>query len=197
MILDKSLSSYQASIRSAIRGLWAGEFTAFGFIDTMRATLERELRRGWNEGAQECGIAENELTESEIQARQDFINSQFQHLLGVAAFIEQNDRASGGLLGTSFRRGELWINRYEEARQRAKSMACTDKKMKWVLGAAEHCQSCLKLSGKVKRASFWYDKRILPRVAAADYLECGGYRCQCSLEETDEPISKGPLPSLP
>lgn len=192
-----SFPSYRLAIRSAIRGLWVGEFTTFGFVDTMQSTLERELRQAWNEGAKECGIVEDELTDSEVQVRQIFISSQFQYLPGVAQFVEENDKASGGLLRSSLARSELWINRYEEAKQRAKSMACTDKKLKWQLGAAEHCRSCLKLNGKVKRASFWNERGILPRTAGASYLQCHGYRCQCSLVETSDSVSKGPLPRLP
>ena len=60
-----------------------------------------------------------------------------------------------------------------------------------------NCSSCLKLSGKVKRMSFWNSHGILPRVAGADYLICRGYKCACSLELTDAPLSKGSLPRLP
>jgi hypothetical protein len=30
-----------------------------------------------------------------------------------------------------------------------------------------------------------------------DLLECGGWRCDCSLEDTDEPMTRGRFPNLP
>ncbi len=88
----------------------------------------------------------------------------------------------------------MWINRYTEVVNTAKTMACANQKLKWVLGDTDHCNSCLSLSGKVKRGKFWLSSGILPQ---SRQLECGGFNCQCSLQQTDDPVSRGPLPRLP
>lgn len=194
---EKSLSSFRSAIRANIRGLWNGSRDTIDFEISMRSIIEREFRRAWIQGAAECGIKADELTQAELSELERMTNEQFPFLPGFAADIETGSKANNGRLGPHFERGEMWINRYDEVRNRGKSMACRDSKLKWELGAAEHCRSCLALNGKVKRASFWNNSGILPRTAGASFLECRGYRCACSLVPTDEPISRGRMPSLP
>jgi hypothetical protein len=114
--------------------------------------------------------------------------------MGLAVYIERNSRARKGKLRVVMQRIEVWAKAYNRIVQIAKTYAGKDKKQKWTMHPAEHCQSCLKLSGKVKRASYWRDHDVYPK--HWDKLECRN-GCQCTLEDTDEPMSKGPLPSLP
>ena len=51
----------------------------------------------------------------------------------------------------------------------------------WVLGDAEHCSSCLAMSGQKHRLKEYVNKGITPK---ASVLECGGYLCACSLVKT-------------
>jgi hypothetical protein len=97
-------------------------------------------------------------------------------------------------LRTASSRLPMWINRYTEVVNTAKTMACANQKLMWTLGPTEHCSSCLKLEGKVKRGKFWQESGVLPQ---SRQLECGGFRCQCSLQPTDAPLSRGSLPRLP
>jgi hypothetical protein len=88
----------------------------------------------------------------------------------------------------------MWVNRYTEVVNTAKTMAGADRKLKWVLGPTEHCSSCLKLAGKVKRGSFWQASGIQPQSSS---LACGGFNCKCSLQPTTDRASAGRLPSIP
>ncbi len=151
----------------------------------------------WNEGAKECGIEADELSEEESKARDTFIDEQGSYVSDFGDRIKEVNKKSGGKLAPLFGRAELWVNRYSQAKQHASAMACGNLKKVWTLGPTEHCSSCVRLSGKVKRNLYWQQKGILPRVAGASYLKCNGYRCQCTLETTTRPISKGNLPSLP
>jgi hypothetical protein len=194
---QKSLSQFQRGIRSSIRSLWNGTFNHFEFVDNMRAVIEQGFRRAWAEGAKQCGVSFDELTKRELDKLEQMTNAQFVFLPGLADDILENSKANGGKLQPLFSRGDMWISEYRVVRDQATGMACGDKKKKWVLGAAEHCKSCIKLNGKVKRASFWIKSGILPQRNGASYLECRGFNCACELVDTDEPISKGPLPRLP
>ncbi len=189
----KTQSDFGLSVRAAIRGLWIGG-ESFDFVDSMILSIRRQLQLAWSEGAKECGVGKDELTAQELSAREQLITSQFAYLPAFADDIVAGSKANGGKLGPLLSRGSVWINRYDEARNQAKQMACGDKKLKWVLGPTEHCSSCLKLSGKVKRGSQWESAGIAPQIRA---LECGGWRCACTLVATDDPMSKGPLPRLP
>jgi hypothetical protein len=168
---------YRRSIRSAVRGLWAGEFDYGQFYDAMLTAINFHVPRAWYAGARECGILPAELTKDEKLEMERAIAYELQWIDGFATAIEENSKASGGKLGPLFSRAEIWIGRWEGIKARAMALACADQKLKWTLGATEKpCGSCLKLNGKIKRASFWYESGILPRQHGAEYLECHGFR---------------------
>lgn len=192
-----SQANYEASLRSAVRGLWSGVYSVADFFSIFQSAIRRNLTRAWHEGAAACGIKPEELTTAETLALQTLIVNEEQYVFGFALDVEAGSKAAGVKLSRHFARVPKWGNRYNEARTRGEAMACADKKKKWKLGAAEHCKSCVKLDGKVKRNSFWIERGILPNVAGASYLDCKGYECKCSLEDTDDPVSRGPLPKLP
>ena len=177
-------------------------YPKFRFIDSAQLGIGNHLEDAWIAGAKECGFdlqqypgeatAEQETQLQSVldtQTQYDWV-SKFYNDIEQAA-IDGKDRSSMDY------RVNMWANRYNEVKTRAKATFCADRKVRWTLGEAEHCPSCVKLSGKVKRMSYWNERGILPRVAGAEYLECHGYNCQCTLVETDEPQSKGPLPKLP
>jgi hypothetical protein len=124
-------------------------------------------------------------------------------LTGSRLWVEVNERESNlelkqqepdTTLRAASSRLPMWINRYTEVVNTAKIMAGADRKLKWVLGPTEHCSSCLKLAGKVKRGSVWIASGIQPQSRS---LECGGFNCQCSLQPTTDRASAGRLPSIP
>ena len=72
---------------------------------------------------------------------------------------------------------ELWVNRYRDVRNQAKVLACKDEKFVWRLGATEnHCSTCPRLDGKVKRGSQWEKSGIRPQNPPNTELECGGWK---------------------
>ncbi len=89
----------------------------------------------------------------------------------------------------------MWINRYRDVVNTAKLMAGEDVKLVWRIGPTkEHCRSCSRLNGKVKRKSQWIASGIRPQ---SPQLECHGFNCLCTLNPTSEPASRGPLPRIP
>lgn len=188
----KSIQEYRSAIRSAVRRLWlGGEY--FNFIDTMNFVLQRHLTAAWNEGAAICGIQPDELSDTELSARERFINEQFEYLLGFGDSIQEGSKASGGTLSTHFNRTELWVNRYEDAKNQSKLLACKDQKLKWIYGDTQHCNDCAKLNGRIYRASVWEKYNVYPQ---SRRLSCHGYRCQCRLEPTSDRANSGQPPRL-
>ncbi len=88
----------------------------------------------------------------------------------------------------------MWVNRYSEARNQARAMACADAKFAWRLGNTDHCSTCLKMANKVKRASQWAKADVRPQHPS---LACKGFKCQCEFRKTDDPLSRGRIPSMP
>lgn len=196
--MDKALSGFRANVRAEIRALWNGERDQFTFIDNMVFVIERGLTQAWAEGAKVCGVKLAELTPVEKYALEDTINGQFAYLPTLASFITANSKANKGKLSTVFRRANYWVNQYNSTANRAKTMACQDQKLKWEIDPGKkNCDSCVKLNGKVKRASFWAAAGVRPQNYPNDKLFCTGILCGCELKPTDDPITPGPLPRLP
>lgn len=188
-------ANYRTQIRGAVRGLWKGVLSFSDFSEAMQSTITRGMTQAWTEGARECGIAFDELSEGELTALKEITEGQFEYIEGFRDFIDENSKPNAGKLDTAFKRSSLWINRYLEAVNQAKTMACKDQKLKWVInargkGCREHCSSCMKLNGKVKRASYWDKVGIRPQ---SSVLECGGWRCCCGFEVTSEPVYRGQI----
>lgn len=195
---EKTLEGFSLNVRAAIRSLWLGASDTFVFVDGMSVAIERGFEQAWTEGAAICGVGADERTSAEDAALRQAINAQFPFLPGFATDIQANDKASGGKLGPLFSRGDGWINQYNSVRAQAKLMACLDQKLKWNIDPTkDNCPSCLKLDGKVKRASYWAERNIRTQGFPNNKLECTGLHCGCGQDPTDEPLSKGPLPSLP
>lgn len=200
---SESAADFRSGLRATIRGLWLGVLDYYEAYDNLYSIIQKGATRAWEEGAMTCGVAPDELSPEERLGLQQAITDALGYVDGLLTFVMAHSKAEGGKLGVVGRTGgvmsrvDLWVNRYEEIRQKAMTIACADMKTRWTLGVSEHCDSCLKLTGKVKRNSYWQKMGILPRVPGADYLICRGYACQCTLVPTDEPLSKGPLPRLP
>jgi hypothetical protein len=187
--------TFRRNVRASVRGLWTGALTKRQALSTFRAAIERAIERAWLEGAQECGIQEDELTVEELTTRDEFIFTQNDLVTGFIDAIVAQSKANGGQITPLLQRAEMWINQYSSAKQQSEALACANEKREWRIGRTEHCRTCLALNGQVRRLSFWQNN-VLPRSAPNDKLICRGFNCQCELRKTDRPVSRGRLPRL-
>lgn len=193
--LAKTVVHYEFALSQAIRDLYnTGDIGAY--IDRHAGLIEEQFTRAWNEGMREAGIDPKEMTEEERETLQREITMEENYVLDFAAEILLA-AAEGKPVSPFVSRASVWANRYNSVMNMAKVMAAGNKKMKWVLGPTEHCGSCFKLSGIIKRASTWERAGIRPQNAPNPMLECGGWNCQCQLVFTTEPARRGPFPKLP
>jgi hypothetical protein len=190
----KSINRYRAGLRAAMRGLWSGAFDRDEFFVAMERTIRLRLTQAWAAGLRECGFRPEEMSDTEQDRLQDIIFEEIGFVEGVAAWIEKNNRAAGKKLGTVLRRAEMWVSKYEQVRSIAQSIACADRKLKWVWNPAkDHCGDCANYNGRVYRGSVWARWSIEPKSRS---LECGGLHCGCRFEQTDEPITSGRPPAM-
>jgi hypothetical protein len=188
--------TFRRNLRASVRGLWTGALTKRQALSTFRRAIEVSIERAWVEGAAECGIQADELTVEELTKRDEFIFDQTGFAEGFIDDIAAQSKVNGGQLTPLLQRLEMWVNQYESARQQSEAMACANEKRVWVLGRVEkHCSTCPALAGQVRRLSFWQNN-VMPRNGPNDKLECKGYNCQCRLDKTDKPITRGRLPRL-
>jgi hypothetical protein len=193
LLAAKTVSSYRRELRGIVRGLWSGVIDFDQAFESFLSTVNRQFRQAWNQGAAECNIGPDELSPDEIAALQERIIEETQFISAFLEAIEAQSKANGGLLAPLFARAELWISRWNEVFELAKSMACADQKGRWLLGPTEkHCPSCAGFNGRVYRFSVWHRNGALPK---SSRLECRGFRCQCQIIETDGPITRGRFPA--
>lgn len=182
-----SATTYRDSIRSAVRGLYRGVLTKPQFKNAMTSAIRRGVIQAWNEGAKDCDIAPDELSDDEVKAQVNFIDEQVGFVGDFADSIKDAEHLDP-MLG----RAELWANRYNDARNQAKGMACSDRKLVWNIGPSEkHCRDCSKYDGRVYRGKTWGE--IRPQ---SSNLACHGFRCQCQLNSTSGRANKGKPPRM-
>ena len=192
-MIEKGVNAYRSNIRAGVRGLWGGSMNYIEFYDQMMLAIEKGFREAWEEGAAEGCIRPEDFTTSETNRLYAEINKQFAYVDGFATAIEEGSKANGGMLAPLMYRADMWINEYSRIKTLAKALALKDKKHRWTLNPAEHCGSCLKLSGQVCRMSFWLT-HVMPK--QWDKLDCKN-ACKCTLESTTDACTRGPLPGLP
>lgn len=184
---------YQRNLRQAVRGLWSGLLTYDQALEALLSTIARGLTQAFYQGAAECGINPDELTDVENNALQGFIIEEQSYAAGILDFADKEIS-----LAELYSRLNRWTTRYLDIQNQGKLYACKDEKLIWELGRVEkHCPSCKKVAGRVKRASFWQRVGVYPQQPPNPNLECKGFYCQCRLTPTSLPITPGPLPFLP
>lgn len=192
-------SNYRNAIRSMVRGLWVGALDFDQAFDAGETAIRFGLTQAWNAGLKSVGVLPSEQSPEQRIELQQIITTEIGHLFGFLLDVEAGSKANGGKLGPQMDRADLWISRAVDVENRARVTAQTDPKLKWILGPTDlHCPTCEgKLNGKVKRASTWKRRNILPRRPPNESLSCMGWNCLCVLQPTAEPLSRGPLPNVP
>jgi hypothetical protein len=127
-------------------------------------------------------------------------------------------RNAGTPIAPLIARGKLWANQFKNAYNEAIRLialyavdemiegededsiilavviiAGSATRLIWHYGDTEHCTTCQKLNGIVAFAVEWAAAGVHPQGAPNSKLECGGWRCGCSLSPTMSRRSKGAM----
>lgn len=195
--IDGSQTEYGDTIERIIRGFYAKRISYAQAIDRFTREIEKQFTSAWQDGMIDAGVNFEDMTKEEKALLDAEISKESTWILG---FLMDADQASaaGEPIEPLLARVPLWANRYAQIRTLAKIEAAKNQPLEWKLGATEqHCTTCAKLNGIVKRARDWKDAGILPQNGPNEKLECGGWQCDCRLEPTDKPITRGPFPKVP
>lgn len=189
----KSLSTFQASINAASRGLWLGQLDALSGADALFSAIGRGFEQAFTEGQKEYGVKANERTEEESKELARLIGDNYQFVGRFVEWIVTHNKASGSPWEMIRARAAEWINRYVYVQTVGREMANANQKEIWLYGPAEHCCDCLRLHGRVYRNSTWRKYGLEPRSPA---LACFGAHCKCERKPTDLPLTRGRPPTL-
>ena len=184
--------TYRMAIRNAVRGLWRGYLSYEQFFSIMLLATEQGITEAAYTGARNCGIMPSELDYIQQRAILNMVLREQQWINGFAEAIEQSEK-----LTPMFKRADIWIGRFEGARDKMVLYTCEDNiRLKWIAPRGE-CPSCAKLDGQVRTVEYWRMVGVSPREHDNKLLACGGWNCHCTRVVTDEPLSRGRFPSLP
>ena len=146
----KSLADFKQSLRGHVRRYWNGLIDDSEFTFNFFEALDRGFNRAFDIGIAQCGKKREDLNIGDLDQLQQRINEQFGFISNLVDGIVV--KSDGGKLLDAFSKLSNWFSRYGEIVQLGKVVACGEELLEWVLGVAEHCESCKKLAGIVKPA---------------------------------------------
>ncbi len=172
----------------------------FFFVDFMVKAIDSQLNKAWREGADAVGVSPDEFTVSDDAIVAEIIRGEYDQVLNLGSeiMLARARMMPFGEFRAKFKpRAEMWGLRYTDTVNRAKAHFGKRIRLMWVMGATEeHCATCNALNGKVAWAEEWEAAGVFPQNPPNDALECGGWRCLCRLEKTDQRRSPDILTEL-
>lgn len=188
----KTEDMFERQLRSYCLQLFRGTLGEFAFIDDMTSTIADQLNKAWREGAVSVGVNKDEFTDDDRAEINSIIANEYNYVLALGSDILEL-RLMGGSLDeyrAKFNsRILIWSHRYTDVVNQSVVWFGKRKKvkLKWQIGATEeHCTTCAALDGIVAYAEDWDVSLVRPQSPPNQALECGGWRCDCSLQPTTE-----------
>lgn len=190
----KTFEFFRRQVAGLIRGLYNGDVVRSEFLDIMANVIQGQLTQAYHAGMQDAGLMPEEITSRMSQQLETFIVNEYPFVDRLANEI-LNARALGNPVEPLTQRAQLWANRWNEVFNAAKIAVSEEfgMKMIWLVGATEHCVTCITLNGKVAFASEWQQAGLRPQ---SQDLACSGYNCQCQLIPTEKRRSPNVLSFL-
>jgi hypothetical protein len=191
--------SYARDIRGIARAVWQG--LPLDAYSLMWDTVGLGLTDAWRQGAESCGISEDELTLEERLQRDMLINDQRGYIMGFLDWVREHRRDGPAKLplATIIARANTWGNAWNRAYNEAAARACGDQKLRWVRHGRRvtkvSCEDCINLDGRIYRASVWTRYSIFPQ---SPDLACHGVNCGCAFQVAgpDEKCTPGRPPRI-
>ena len=195
-VATKTYDQFRARLWGAMVRLFNGGRDA-NFIGSFSRSIDQQLTLAWNEGADDMGVAPDEMSEEDRQILEGIINNENDFINGIGDEIA-NDAATMDREKFDSKYGarvDLWANRWNETVNRAHIVFGGKQKLEWQLGATEnHCGFCEALNGIVAYATEWDQTRFQPQAPPNPLLTgeyngkpgCSGWHCDCGLTPTDK-----------
>lgn len=179
---DYYLTQLERLIQSVHDGRLGGDFVDI-MSNLVSGQLNQAFEQAWKDEGGDGDVPDylSTAAESMILNEYDFVDGLYKDI--VDARVDETP------IEPLLARAAIWANRWTEAYNQAVALIASENggNLVWRLGATEqHCDSCSSLNGIVARASEWESLGVHPQGAPNDLLLCGGWKCDCSLESTDQ-----------
>ena len=187
----KSAGYYDRELRRMIKNYYNGYLSDLDFIGVFSSLVEGQMYRAYLEGLMSTDFDINNMTGAMYAEIDEIRRSEENYILD---FIQQIKDAKEA--GTGFEqfnsRADVWVNRYFDVQNRGTIAGAKNRQINllWKLGATEqHCTTCASMHNKVMSADDWSVSGIAPQQPPNANLECGGWRCDCSLSPTSKKVN--------
>lgn len=185
---DGDISDINAAYHDQITEILTGYFESGGAVTSAKNQIKRAMVEsfggafdgGWVDGGQDLPADEEALAwfNERVNAEMGFIDM----LLENAKELRKEEEPDYFTWITS--RADAFTNSVSSVYNTAVMFAKKNQMLTWQYGDADHCATCESLNGQRHRASWYIAHDYIPgRPGAA--MDCGGYRCKCSLVDPE------------
>lgn len=177
--VESAVADFRDSLTDAIDAFFDGGSLRVGDI---REIVSVGIYRAYTQALKEGGIAEDEIEPDEFTAMDALTQAQVSY---VGEFVKAIRAAKGDKDAEDAIRArvDIWTRSVAAAGQAGLASAKKNEMVTWKLGETEeHCSTCLRLNNQRHRRSWFDGKGYVPRQPGSETLECGGWKCDCSLE---------------
>lgn len=181
----KTYEFFLDALEGLIQGVYDGN-VAGDFIDIMANLISGQLTQAFEQAWAE-NEEEGDLPDYLTGPLEDMILGQYEHVDQLFRDIV-DARVDEEPIDALLARAALWANQFTSAYNEAVRLITLENggNMVWQFGDTEHCETCRQLDGIIAPASVWDELGVHPQGAPNDILDCGGWRCGCSLTSTDQ-----------
>lgn len=186
----KTYNFYLRALREYARDLYqSGDDSVW--LDRMTELIQDQLTGAFRAGLREVDA---QMTDELQAALDEIVNSEYDHVLDLGTSILEARDAQSGTEGI-YSRLDSWAERWNDVKDKAMLLAAPkDLAFQWVYGDTEHCETCATLNDTIAYAGAWNRAGLKPQNPPNELLDCGGWRCQCRLEPTDEKPGEDNIP---
>jgi hypothetical protein len=144
----------------------------------IRGLLAKHGRQAYRDGLKEGGVESDVLDESALDDYNRWLADQSAYVSALTERISTNGYSEAQIEQSV----TMWANKaLRDVYLMGLASADANGMYEWVLGATEHCDDCLRLSGQKHRMRGWLNSGWIP---GSSKLSCGGYNCKCGLKRT-------------
>lgn len=181
-------------VKSTVRDAYIGKMSTFEFVDDMVRGMSGQIRDAY-EYAWSDAEMEGNFPRWLDKSLMDF-TSRAVDMNWIYSFYKDivKARELKTPLLPLLERAQLWANRWNDAYNVAMLAINSQmgQKLKWREGdTADKCDVCVALDGIVAYAAIWDELGVKPQSAPNSKLTCGGWRCGCYFEVTNERATRG------
>ena len=186
----REYKSIRAEYRQAVEDALFDYFTSDGAVTSHRNAMQRAMsdaflsayELAYTDGGGELPVESDAM--DWLAARQDtefgYIKELFVTLKDMRAQYRAKEITTADVKAEIERRRDGYSATLDSIYVTGKMFAQQNKMVTWRYGETEHCDTCASLNGKRHKAKWFISRDYIPRKPGAN-LDCGGYRCQCSL----------------